>query len=76
MSTLPTRLAIAATAALSRTSSRATSDTPSLASSASPFSSMSVAKTVAPFARKGERAGAADADGARGHERALALQAV
>src|ERR1700688_2551310 len=44
----PTRLAIAATAAVSRTSSRATSDTPSLASAARPFSSISVANTVAP----------------------------
>src|SRR3954447_26242805 len=48
MSTLPTRLAMAFTAAVSRTSSRATSDTPSFASCARPFSSISVAKTVAP----------------------------
>src|SRR3984957_4376541 len=52
MSTLPTRLAIAATAAVSRTSSFATSDTPSLASTARPFSSMSVANTVAPSRAK------------------------
>src|SRR6202790_3261533 len=52
MSILPTRRAIASTAALSRTSSRATSDPPSLASSARPFSSMSVANTVAPSRAK------------------------
>src|SRR6185369_1416197 len=40
--------AVAITAAVSRTSSRATSDTPSLVSGARPFSSISVAKTVAP----------------------------
>src|SRR3954452_10751479 len=52
MSTLPTRLAVALTAAVSRTSSRATSDTPSLASWASRLSSISVAKTVAPSRAK------------------------
>src|SRR5437868_7626033 len=48
MSIVPTRLAIATMAAVSRTSSRATSDTPSLVSGARPVSSISVAKTVAP----------------------------
>src|ERR1700709_780309 len=52
MSILPTRLAIAATAAVSRASSFATSATPSLASAARPFSSMSVAKTWAPSRAK------------------------
>src|SRR3984957_7668487 len=52
ISTPPTRLAIAATAALSRTSRRATSLTPSLARSANAFSSMSVAKTLAPSRAK------------------------
>ncbi len=73
---VPTRFAIAATAALSRTSSRATSDTPSPASSASPFSSMSVANDRGALAREGHRTGAADSHRARGHERAFALQAV
>jgi hypothetical protein len=52
MSTGPTRPAIAATASLSRTSSRAVSATPSLPSSARFFSSMSVAITVAPSRAK------------------------
>src|SRR5450432_330925 len=48
MSTGPTRFAIALTAEVSRASSRATSVTPSLASAARPFSSISVANTLAP----------------------------
>src|SRR5579864_7483751 len=48
----PTRLAIADTAALSRTSRRAMSLMPSAASAASPFSSTSVAKTLAPSRAK------------------------
>src|SRR5882724_549635 len=48
MSVLPARLAIAATAALSRASSFATSAMPSLFSAASLPSSISVANTVAP----------------------------
>ena len=41
-----------------------------------PFSSISVAKTVAPSRAKAMRAGAADPGRSRGHECALALQAV
>src|SRR6185437_13457097 len=52
MSMVPVRAAMAATASLSRTSSLATSETPSLPSSARPFSSMSVAITVAPSRAK------------------------
>src|SRR4051794_398994 len=52
MSMLPTRFAVPATAAVSRTSSRATSDTPSSLSEARPFSSISVAKTLAPSRAK------------------------
>src|SRR6202022_57466 len=52
MSIGPKRFAMAATAELSRTSSRATSDTPPLESAASPFSSISVATTVAPSRAK------------------------
>jgi hypothetical protein len=52
MSTVPTRLAMASTAALSRTSSFATSDTPSCFKSASFSSSMSVANTSAPSRAK------------------------
>src|SRR6201987_6430133 len=52
MSILPTRPAIAATSALLRASSRATSATPSLLSEARPFSSMSVATTLAPSRAK------------------------
>src|ERR1700704_3314635 len=52
MSTLPTRFAIAVTALLSRTSSRDVSAIPSLASGAIPFSSISVANTVAPSRAK------------------------
>src|SRR5215472_1824216 len=48
MSVLPTRLAMASTAAVSRASSLATSAMPSLFSEAMPFSSMSVANTLAP----------------------------
>src|SRR5438105_2153396 len=52
MSVLPARLAMAATAALSRTSSFATSAIPSLLSAASLASSISVANTVAPSRAK------------------------
>src|SRR5215470_14338089 len=48
MSVLPTRLAKASTSAVLRTSSRAVSAMPSVASVARPFSSTSVAITVAP----------------------------
>src|SRR6266436_2801732 len=52
MSVLPARLAIAATAALSRASSLPTSAMPSLLRSASFASSISVANTVAPSRAK------------------------
>src|SRR5580692_12165267 len=52
MSMPPTRLARPATEEVSRASSRATSAIPSLARSANPFSSMSVAKTLAPSRAK------------------------
>ena len=76
MSVLPTRLAIAATAALSRASSFAISAMPSLLSAASLLSSMIGGEHGGAFARKSQRAGAADARRGRGHKCALAFQTV
>jgi hypothetical protein len=71
MSVLPARLAMAATGALSRTSSLPTSAMPSLLQGGELASSMSVANHGRAFARKSHRAGAADADGGGGDEARL-----
>jgi hypothetical protein len=68
MSTLPTRFAIAATAALSRASSRAV-----VLERREPFLVDVGCKHAGAFARKGDGAGAADSRRACGHECTLAF---
>ncbi len=76
MSVLPARLAMAATAALSRTSSLATSAMPSLLQRGELGLVDVGGEHGCAFARKSHRAGAADSDGGGGDEGALAFQAV
>ena len=73
---LPTRFAMAATAALSRTSSRATSGDAFLGERSEALFVDVGGKHGGALARKGDGAGAADAHRASGHECAFALQAV
>ena len=76
MSILPTRLAKALTSAVLRTSSRAVSAMPSLASVARPLLIDVGGDHGGAFARECDRAGAADARRGGGDEGAFALQAV
>ena len=76
MSVLPARLAMAATAAVSRASSLATSAMP-FALQGCELGFVDVGGEYGgSLARKGHGASAADADGGGGDEGALALQAV
>ena len=73
---MPARLAMAATAAVSRASSFA-DFRDALALERGELALVDVGGEYrCPFARKGDGAGAADADGGGGDEGALALQAV